>query len=117
MVEVQAELEKLRQQEEPVQGPASRVAPRAAPAARPGGISAGSILIIILTLLLLVAVFLLSRLAGHWFMKTGDEPAPASYRPAARAECYVAGAGGSTPMTSIPADASDAAATPIPPHV
>lgn len=118
MVEVQGELEKLRQQEEPAEAPALLVEPRAAPAARPGGISASGILIVILTLLLLVAVFLLSRIAGKWFMmKAGDEPAPASYRPAARAERYVADAGGSTPMTSTPADASDAAATPIPPHV
>ena len=117
MVEIQGELEKLRRQGEPAEAPAPRIEPRAAPAARPGGISASGILIVILTLLLLVAVFLLSRVAGEWFMKAGDEQAPASYRPAARAERYVADAGGSTPMTSTPADASDAAATPIPPHV
>ncbi|MFH1731304.1 MAG: FHA domain-containing serine/threonine-protein kinase [Planctomycetota bacterium] len=117
MVEVQAELEKLRDQAEPAEAAALLIEPPAAPAARPGGISAGGIIIAILTLLLLISVFLLSRIAGKWFMKAGDEAAPASYRPAARAECYVADAGGSTPMTSIPADASDAAATPIPPHV
>ncbi|GAG50976.1 unnamed protein product, partial [marine sediment metagenome] len=117
MVEVQSELEKLREQEEPAEAPAPRVEPRPAAVARPGGVSASGIIIVILMLLLLAAVFLLSRFAGNWFIKAGDEPAPASRRPAAHAEGYVARAGRSTPTTSIPADASDAAATPIPEHV
>lgn len=117
MIEVEGELERVRgQAEAPAETAVLRVEPRPAAAAQPAGISAGGIIIVILTLLLLVAIFLLSRVGGSWFLKSGDEPAPASYRPAARAECYVADAGGSTPMTSIPADASDAAATPIPPH-
>ena len=72
MVEVQNELEQNRQPEEQADRAASPIEERAAAAHVPGGISASSILIVILTLLLVGAVFLLSRVAGEWFIKMGN---------------------------------------------
>jgi hypothetical protein len=72
MIEVQSELEQIRQPEEQADRTASPIEERAAAAREPGGLSASAILIVILTLLLVGAVFLLSRVAGEWFIKMGN---------------------------------------------
>jgi len=110
---VEHEPKEARRNIAPAQAPPAARAPVNARAPAQRGISASTVIIVILTALLLAAVFLLARLGGIWFIQQAPTPSMFPCPRPERLACYR----GSTPKTSIPEDRSSAAATPMPGHV
>lgn len=102
----------------PAQPPATDRVPVNARAPAQRGVSANTVIIVILAALLLAAIFLLARLGGIWFIRQAPTP---SMLPCPGQERLVRYRGptvvGSAPRTSIPEDRSSAAVTPMPEQV